>query len=66
MQMSDLTHASAGARIWQDRGETETSEMLRNKFMPQERSRGDPGSLQSSITATLPARERRNGPNSDF
>ena len=41
--------------------QTETSEMLQNKLMPQERSVEDTGSLQ-----TLPARQRRNGPNSDW
>ena len=46
--------------------QTQTSEMLRIKFMPQERSQDDTGSLQNLNTATLPAWERRNGPNSDF
>ena len=45
---------------------SQTLEMLRNKFMPQEQRRDDIGSLQSLNTATLPAWERRNGPNSNF
>ena len=46
--------------------QTQTSNMLRNKFMPQEQSGDDTGSLQNLNTATLPAWERRNGENSDF
>ena len=46
--------------------QTQTPEMLRIKFMTQERSRDDIGSLQNLNTTTLPAWERRNGPNSDF
>ena len=46
--------------------QTQTSEMLRNKLMPQEQSRDGTGGLQNLNTATLPAWERRNGPNSDF
>ena len=46
--------------------QTESSEMLQNKLMPQERSVDDTGSLQTSITAAVPARQRRNGPDSDL
>ena len=46
--------------------QTQTSEMLENELVPQEQGQDDAGSLQNSITATLPAQERHNGPNSDF
>ena len=46
--------------------QTQTSEILRNKFMPQERGQDGTGSLHNLKTATLPARERRNGPDTDF
>ena len=46
--------------------QTQTPEMLQTKLMPQEQSPDHTGSLRTFIAAALPARERRNGPNSDF